>query len=183
MKLKLKDVFIDENESIYPVKRKLDSKIGGGGKGLLLLRIDIGVKQLSPYHWFLDDEKKLPLDLAIHSEKGIINYIKFFFIKDKISNEKPIEIDSISHELDGVPIFDISIYNDRLYQVFEKGEVLSSYIDNNLYLLIKGMNIETSVKIDSKTSFLFDKENFFGGLVIKSLMEAEIDELKIANLL
>ena len=176
MSLKLNEV---KNEIVTLVDRKFESM----GKGLLLVRLDFNTKNQSPYHWFLEDDRKPPFDIAFNPDNGLCSYIKFFFQDEKILIDKKIDIGFISKIVEGVPIFDLTSYNEKNYQIFENGIMVSCLINNDLFLLIKDKNIGICINVDSKTSLYFDKNNLFTGLQIKSLTDSEINVFKDSDIL
>lgn len=179
MELKLKDIDINGK---YIIKRTFDSALDGD-KGLVLLRIDIGIKHQSPYHWFLKDNRKPPFDIALNPDNGICNYIKFFFQDEKILINNKNDIGIISKVIKGAPIFDITAYSEKNYHISENGIIITNLTNNNLSLLIENRNINICVNVDSKISFYFDKNNVFSGLEIISLTDSEIYALKNSDIL
>lgn len=151
------------------------------GENLLLIKLESIPKCLSPYHWFLEDKKKPPFDIAINPDNGLFNYIKFFFQDEKI--QKINSYINCEKREDGYPQFDISSFNEKKYHVFEQGKMEAYLQERNLYLVVSKTNSCRCLKLDSYNSILFDAGDNFTGIVCKDLSDKELEELVNAKIL
>jgi hypothetical protein len=145
------------------------------GRGLLLVRLDFQPKHCSPYHWFLESKRKPPFDIALRPEDGSITYIKFFFQDEKIENNNTIINCVVENE--GLPLFDISDFNDKNYQHFEDGNVDVYLYKRDMHVKVSGAKEFRNINLDKQNSVIVDEEGFFVGLIMKELTQVEINEL------
>jgi len=179
MALILNDI---KNEKSFSVSRCFESM----GTGLLLLSIHTDPKSQYPYHWFLENNIKPPLDIAIDKDTGQFNSIRFFFQDEKINCIK--KIPSCLKSLHGIPLFQVSDFSEDKYQIFEQGNVFAHTKNNDLYLILENhvnsfKSINLCLILSENITFFFDKSNIFIGLCLKDLSISEVSTLELSNLL
>ena len=145
------------------------------GKNLLLIKLEIFPKKGIPFHWLLENEKKPPFDIAINPDDASISYIKFFFQDEKI--EKFDVLINEKKKLEGIPEFDISDFNEKNYQIFEKGNVEPILNGKNMYLIISNVGVNQVLNLDANNAMFFDDNGFCAGVLFKDLLEEEIEKL------
>ena len=124
---------------------------------------------------------KLPLDLAICSQKMNIEYISFFcerkfLLYTRVEN-KIIYLD------DSILITDERFTFDKRY-IDIKME-FNQYIQNrNVFVIAKDAKIDLiGYRLDDDHYVLFDKEDNFSGVVFKNLTDSQMKELEKSNVL
>ncbi len=161
--------------------KKIHRKFESMGENLLLIKLEVFPKSRSPFHWFLEDQKKPPFDIAINPDDGSISYIKFFFQDENLKN-----LDNVmcrKKQQAGIPQFDISSFNEKTYQIFEVGYVESFLNEKSLYLIISNVGVYQFLDLDTNNAMLFNEDDFCAGLLLKNLSEEEIKELVRAKIL
>ncbi|SEJ50077.1 hypothetical protein SAMN05660742_1099 [Propionispira arboris] len=154
--------------------KKVYRKFESMGKNLLLIKLEILPQKCIPFHWLLENGKKPPFDIAINPYDGSISYMKFFFQDEKI--EKFDVFINQQKKQEGTPQFDISNFNEKNYQIFEKGNVEANLNGKNLYLIISNAGANQVLNLDDNNAMLFDANAFCTGVLFKNLLE-EIGEL------
>lgn len=96
-------------------------------------------------------------------------------MQDKEINKLSEDIIFDGNTLSGIPVFDISNYDNKNYQVFEEGEFLSYRNKNKLWVLNLQKKFKTYVKLD--------EDNFLVGVFMKKLTIEEMNILKKCELL
>lgn len=147
--------------------------------------IDSNINGLN--YWFLEkykstSEMKPPFEVAVNSDNGNLMYINFF-LQDKEINKLSEDIIFDGNTLSGIPVFDISNYDNKNYQVFEEGEFLSYRNKNKLWVLNLQKKFKTYVKLDEDNFVIFDEDNFLVGVFMKKLTIEEMNILKKCELL
>lgn len=132
-----------------------------------------------PYHWRLADGKNPPLDVSIESDSGLLKGITFFWADTRAT----IITQPFYRIINGYPIFKTERWGDDQYYFDEKGEVYFSLCGNDVYCSFSGMNVDYILNIDKKLSVVFDANNFLTGLILKGLVEKELNILKDAELI
>lgn len=160
---------------------EIHRKFEAMGENLLLAKLEVLPKCLSPYHWFLEDKRKPPFDIAINPDNGLFSYIKFFFQDEKLQQTNSY-INCVKRE-EGYPQFDISSFDDRKYHIFEQGKLEVYLYDRNLHLIVSKTNSYRCLEINFYNSILFDERDIFTGMVFKDLSDKELEELISANIL
>ncbi|AIF51849.1 hypothetical protein [Pelosinus sp. UFO1] len=151
------------------------------GENLLLVKLEFLPKCLSPYHWFLEDKRKPPFDIAINPDDGFISYIKFFFQDEKVQkNNSNIKY---GKEEEGYPQFDTSSFDEKKYHIFEQGKLEAYIQEKSLYLIVSKTNSYRCLKLDAYNAILFDETDTFTGVICKDLSAKELGELVRAKIL
>jgi hypothetical protein len=174
----LKILGIEKKPSDVTINRVFEAM----GDNLLLVTLEVlPLRSNSPHHWFLENNKKPPFDIAINPQNSVLNYIKFFFQDEKLSRKNNTLI--CVNSQNGLPIFDISNYSEKVYQRFEEGDV-EAYIADNCLFLISGDAYSCSrIYMDEKNALLVDCDGTYSGLMLGSLSEEEFNELVVAKIL
>lgn len=168
--------------------KEIDSKINytryieSMGKGLVLFKIKADKKAIGQnYHYFYEDKKKPPLDIAINPKNNLIEYVSFFAQDEKIEQTSlNLNITFINKNIEFYG-FDMNanypeerhIKNFKLN--FDKG---------NLYLLNSEKLADLiGYEINYNNYILFDKDNHFYGLLFSNICDSEINEMKQSEVL
>lgn len=168
MKVKLK--YDMSTSEINAYKRTFESM----GRGLLLIRIDnINRKQI-PYHYFLENGRKPPLDVAIDKECGEVSYINYFFQDEKMYLN---QIDMVLEYKDGLPIFDTNMFSDRRYQIFEEADFQNKISKSDLLVALNYAKHANAYQLYEDIFLLFNNSNEFLGFLLKNLNDGEVQEL------
>ena len=77
-----------------------------------------------------------------------------------------------------MPKFDISVFSDNNYEIFESGIIISKIINGNIVIKRDNSNFYRSLNIGSDVYMCFDKYEYFSGFIIKNLTDKETKELK-----
>lgn len=174
----LKIIGIEQKMSDVTINRTFEAM----GDNLLLVTLEVlPLRSNSPHHWFLENNKKPPFDIAINPQNSVLNYIKFFFQDEKLLRQNNT-LTCISSQ-NGLPIFDISNYSDKVYQRFEVGDVESYIADNSLFLISGDVYNCSRIYMDEKNALLMDCNGIYAGLMLGSLSKEEFNELIIAKIL
>lgn len=80
-------------------------------------------------------------------------------------------------KLKGIPEFDISDFNEKNYQIFEKGNVEPILNGKNMYLIISNVGANQVLNLDANNAMFFDDNGFCAGVLFKDLLEEEIEKL------
>ena len=147
------------------------------GKVLVLFKLKADEKAIGQnYHYFYEDKKKPPLDIAINPKNMMIEYISFFVQDEKIEQNnfklnfqlinKNIKFDSLNRNKED--------YEKRITKNFNIN------LNNNILYIIDSNDITNLIayKIDSNNYIFFDKENTFHGLLMRNISNEEIAEMK-----
>lgn len=151
--------------------------IEGMGKGLVLFKVKAEKKAIGQnYHYFYEDKKKPPLDIAVNPRNNMIEYISFFVQDEKIKLNKPnIEIELVNRNIE---FCDFSFDKDYLEERLIKSFALN-FDNNNLYLLDEECSVDLiGYEINTENYILFDKDNVFQGLLLSNFCDDEINEMK-----
>ncbi|MHB1685213.1 MAG: hypothetical protein ACYCYO_20805 [Bacilli bacterium] len=150
------------------------------GTGLILLRVTSEDKIPSPYHWMLEDGRKPGLDISFNPTNGNMVYMKFFLQDEKVKVES-VEISAT--ELQGLPLFDKSDWNENQYYLSEHGAVKLMFDGTNLYLIRTGHTPTICVRTGQSFSMLFSTDKIFSGAMFHDVNTEEIQLLKDAGML
>lgn len=148
------------------------------GKGLVLLRVTVGGKTPSPYHWILEDGRKPGLDVSFHPTYGSLSYLKFFLQDEKVKVE-PLSLSV--NELSGLPVFEMTEWSESQYYVTEHGTVESVFDGRNLYLIRTGYIPLLCIRVNQSFSMLFADNKAFSGVIFHNIGDDEIQSLKDAG--
>lgn len=167
-----------EKLSDFTINRVFESM----GDNLLLVTLEVlPSRSNSPYHWFLENNKKPPFDIAISPQNGALTYLKFFFQDEKLSRRNNA-LTCVNYQT-GLPLFDINSYSEKIYQRFEIGNV-EAYLAGNSLFLISGETCNCRrIYLDEKNALLVDCNDTYIGLALGNLSEEEINELVVAKIL
>ena len=158
------------------IKKEYIRGIEGMGTGLVLLKVYSKEKRYGMnYHYFFEDNRKPPLDLAINPDDGMIEYISFFVQDELVEKREMKESFSI---IDANVEFDISSFNDEINnKVFEEKFELFIDSNGNLWCLknIGDISINAYL-IDYNNYILFDENNEFLGVLMKDLNHKELEQ-------
>lgn len=150
------------------------------GTGLVLLRVTSEDEIPSPYHWMLEDGRKPGLDVSFSPTNGNMVYLKFFLQDEKVKAES-VEISAT--ELQGLPVFDTSDWNENQYYLSEHGAVIPVLDGRNLYLIRTGHTPSVCVRAGQSFSVLFAADQTFSGAIFHDVNTEEIQSLKDAGML
>ncbi len=150
------------------------------GVGLILLRVTSEEKISSSYHWLLEDGRKPGLDVSFSPTNGNMVYMKFFLQDEKVKADS-VEISAT--ELQGLPVFDTSDWNEDQYYLSENGDVIPMFDGKNLYLIRTGHTSSICVRTGQSFSMLFSTDNTFSGAIFHDVNTEEIQSLKDAGML
>ena len=158
------------------IKKEYIRGIEGMGTGLVLLKVYSKEKRYGMnYHYFFEDNRKPPLDLAINPDDGMIEYISFFVQDELVEKREMKESFSI---IDANVEFDISSFNDEINnKVFEEKFELFIDSNGNLWCLKNIWDISINAYlIDYNNYILFDENNEFLGVLMKDLNHKELEQ-------
>lgn len=151
--------------------------IEGMGKNLVLFKVKADKKAIGQnYHYFYEDKKKPPLDIAVNPKNNMIEYVSFFAQNEQIEQislnlnitfvNKNIEINCLN--------MDENHPEEKLARKFRL-----NFDNNNLYLLDSEVLVDLmGYEINTNNYILFDKDNVFHGLLLSNISEDEIKEMK-----
>ncbi len=158
------------------MKKEYIRGIEGMGTGLVLLKVYSKEKRYGMnYHYFFEDNRKPPLDLAINPDDGMIEYISFFVQDELVEKREMKESFSI---IDANVEFDISSFNDEINNkvLEEKFELFIDFNGNLWCLKNLGNNSINAYLIDYNNYILFDENNEFLGVLMKDLNHKELEQ-------
>ena len=169
---------IKEKDSKINYIRHIESM----GKGLILFKVKVEKKAIGQnYHYFYEDKKKPPLDIAINPKNNLIEYVSFFAQDEKIEQTRlNLNITFIDKSIEFYG-FDINLLHPEerhmknLKLIFDEG---------NLYLLDSKEIINLVwYKINYNNYILFDYDNNFYGLLFRNISDSELNEMKKSEVL
>lgn len=158
-------------------KKKYVRKIEGMGNGLVLFKVEVVNKRLGQnYHLFYADNFKPPLDIAINPCDGTVEYVSYFAQDELIERKCPKN--QVVNQGVGISITNKEFDENRVH-ITESGEFIFSISENNMWILRK--DIDTTILmeygLDEFNGLLFSN-NIFCGIVMRSLSEEEIQEIR-----
>lgn len=148
------------------------------GIGLVLFKLQRKNKRVSQnYHFFYENGKKPPLDVAVCPKDGTLEYISFFWQDEKVINEN--KSFDISYNYENILLSDDKLSFDKPSLSYKK-EFDSFIYDNNVYIINNGV---INSKIDAyylkdDVWMLFSDANDFVGIEIKNITEEEKKQLQ-----
>ncbi len=147
------------------------------GKGLVLFKVKADKKAIGQnYHYFYEDKKKPPLDIAINPESNLIEYVSFFAQDEKIEQTSVnlnITLMNKNIEFYGFNM-DLNYPEERCMKNFTL-----NFYKGNLYLLSSKEFCDLiGYEVNHDNYILFDKNNAFYGMLFSNISDAEISEMK-----
>ena len=152
------------------------------GKGLVLFKVKADKKAIGQnYHYFYEDKKKPPLDIAINPKNNLIEYVSFFVQDEKIKQTSVnLNITLINKNIEFYG-FDMSLNypEERCMKNFKL-----NFDKGNIYLLSsEELDDLIGYEVTHNNYILFDKNNVFYGLLFTNISDAEINEMKQSEVL
>lgn len=146
------------------------------GRGLILFKVRANKKMLGQnYHYFFEDKRKPPLDLAINPKTRLVEYISFFaqdeeFVRDKTACEIIFISNSVAFACDG--------FSENSPEEREEREFALTYIENSVYAIDKSYHNKLfGYQIDKENFMLFDEDYVFRGCILKDITSNEFSEI------
>lgn len=151
--------------------------IEGMGKGLVLFKVKADKKAIGQnYHYFYEDKKKPPLDIAINPKNKMIEYVSFFAQDEKIQ-QMSLDL-NITFVNKNIEFNCLNMDEKHPEEKFMKNFMLN-FNNNNLYVLdSEGLVDLIAYEINSNNYILFDQDNVFRGLLFSNISEDEIKEMR-----
>lgn len=151
------------------------------GEGLVLFKIKAIDKHFGlNYHYFFEDKKKPPLDLAINPINGAVEYVSFFAQDERLTSKtKNINLCIFETQI----FFDTSNFTEECSTVsrFNEFELQKDELGNIWVLQKHLMNDMKAYKITEKDFLLFDFQNEFAGILLKNISAFEYKELQTSK--
>lgn len=154
---------------------KYSRNIEGMGEGLVLLKVKVDKKFIGQnFHYFYENNKKPPLDIAINPKKNTIEYLSLF-----VQDEK-LQLKTCTHEI-ALSEQNLLVFFDKMS---DKNFEEVTYKNFNLMLDNKDVYvIDTQCfseklfgyKINNNNYIIFDNEDNFKGVVFKNLSNDELE--------
>lgn len=151
-------------------------KIEGMGTGLVLFTIEVANRWVYPnYHFFYEDKRKPPLDIAINPNDGMLEYVSYFAQNDIIIDRRLEK--EIVYEEKSFKITD-ERFGEKNKHITIEGKFTITR-DNNDILIVKdgimGKELK-AYKINVLNYFLFLEEDFCG-VMLKDITKEELNEI------
>lgn len=161
----------------YVHENNYDRVIESQGEGLLFIEIYKRIRSVGAfYHYFYDNEKKPPLDIAIHPDRKEIEYISYFFQDEKIE-EKEIDI-NILIKNENIMLSDIE-FSEKRYHIQEYRDYDISMFHKGIYIIEKGIRDDLEAyPINDQNYILLNREERICGLMLLEISEKDIRELE-----
>ena len=163
--------------SVTNTKISYTRSIESMGEGLVLFKIKAIDKHFGlNYHYFFEDKKKPPLDLAINPINGAVEYVSFFAQDERLTSKtKNINLCISETQI----FFDTSNFTEECSTVsrFNEFELQKDELGNIWVLQKHLMNDMKAYKITEKDFLLFDFQNEFAGILLKNISALEYKEL------
>ena len=163
-------------EKVFSNKKYI-RKIEGMGKGLVFFEISVVDKRIGQnYPLFYEDKRKPPLDIAIHPEDGMIEYISYFVQDEMINNIRDTPV--IINEGMGISICNEN-FNENNMNVTVDGR-FKFWESENAILILKddiGKRVLNAYRINDLNNLLFLGDDFVG-IEFKNLNQEEMIEIK-----
>lgn len=152
------------------------------GKGLVLFKVKANKKAIGQnYHYFYEDKKKPPLDIAINPKNNLIEYVSFFAQDEKIEQTSlNLNIKFINKNVEFYGFdMDLNYAEERYMKDFKL------YFDKgNIYLLSSEESVDLiGYEVNHNNNILFDKSDIFYGLLLSNISDDEINEMKQSEVL
>lgn len=167
--------------SVTDTKISYTRSIESMGEGLVLFKIKAIDKHFGlNYHYFFEDKKKPPLDLAINPINGAVEYVSFFAQDERLTSKtKNINLCIFETQI----FFDISNFTEECSTVsrFNEFELQKDELGNIWVLQKHLMNDMKAYKITEKDFLLFDFQNEFAGILLKNISAFEYKELQTSK--
>lgn len=156
------------------------------GEELVLLKVMTDEKYMGQnFHYFFTDKRKPPLDIAVNPDDGTIEYVSCFIQNEKVTkrtldinikymdNRIMIEIEEFDQKT-----LDLSCFCCTLEGKFE---VINSRDD---IFVLKNVFVQKvqAFSIDDKNYLLFAGNEFIG-VLFKSILDKEMEELISSNVI
>ena len=167
--------------SVTNTKISYTRSIESMGEGLVLFKIKAIDKHFGlNYHYFFEDKKKPPLDLAINPINGAVEYVSFFAQDERLTSKtKNINLCIFETQI----FFDTSNFTEECSTVsrFNEFELQKDELGNIWVLQKHLMNDMKAYKITEKDFLLFDFQNKFAGILLKNISAFEYKELQTSK--
>ena len=167
--------------SVTDTKISYTRSIESMGEGLVLFKIKAIDKHFGlNYHYFFEDKKKPPLDLAINPINGAVEYVSFFAQNERLTSKtKNINLCIFETQI----FFDTSNFTEECSTVsrFNEFELQKDELGNIWVLQKHLMNDMKAYKITEKDFLLFDFQNEFAGILLKNISAFEYKELQTSK--
>ena len=167
--------------SVTNTKISYTRSIESMGEGLVLFKIKAIDKHFGlNYHYFFEDKKKPPLDLAINPINGAVEYVSFFAQDERLTSKtKNINLCIFETQI----FFDTSNFTEECSTVsrFNEFELQKDELGNIWVLQKHLMNDMKAYKITEKDFLLFDFQNEFAGILLKNISAFEYKELQTSK--
>ena len=167
--------------SVTNMKISYTRSIESMGEGLVLFKIKAIDKHFGlNYHYFFEDKKKPPLDLAINPINGAVEYVSFFAQDERLTSKtKNINLCIFETQI----FFDTSNFTEECSTVsrFNEFELQKDELGNIWVLQKHLMNDMKAYKITEKDFLLFDFQNEFAGILLKNISAFEYKELQTSK--
>ena len=167
--------------SVTNTKISYTRSIESMGEGLVLFKIKAIDKHFGlNYHYFFEDKKKPPLDLAINPINGAVEYVSFFAQDERLTSKtKNINLCIFEIQI----FFDTSNFTEACSTVsrFNEFELQKDELGNIWVLQKHLMNDMKAYKITEKDFLLFDFQNEFAGILLKNISAFEYKELQTSK--
>ncbi|WP_252251033.1 hypothetical protein [Clostridium sp. ZBS13] len=147
------------------------------GKGLVLFKVKVNKKAIGQnYHYFYEDKKKPPLDIAVNPKNKMIEYVSFFAQDEKIG-QMSLNL-NITFVTKNITFDCFNIDANPPEEKIMKNFILN-FNDNNLYLLDSEASQELiGYEINIDNHILFDQDNTFCGILLSNISDEEIKEMR-----
>lgn len=167
--------------SVTNTKISYTRSIESMGEGLVLFKIKAIDKHFGlNYHYFFEDKKKPPLDLAINPINGAVEYVSFFAQDERLTSKtKNINLCIFETQI----FFDTSNFTEECSTIsrFNEFELQKDELGNIWVLQKHLMNDMKAYKITEKDFLLFDFQNEFAGILLKNISAFEYKELQTSK--
>ena len=167
--------------SVTNTKISYTRSIESMGEGLVLFKIKAIDKHFGlNYHYFFEDKKKPPLDLAINPINGAVEYVSFFAQDERLTSKtKNINLCIFETQI----FFDTSNFTEECSTVsrFNEFELQKDELGNIWVLQKHLINDMKAYKITEKDFLLFDFQNEFAGILLKNISAFEYKELQTSK--
>lgn len=157
--------------------KKYVRKIESMGDGLVLFEISVVDKRVGQnYHLFFEDKRKLPLDIAINPDDGMIEYVSYFVQDEIINNISDIPV--IINEGMGISICNKD-FNENNMNVTLDGKFKIWKSENAILILRDDIEecVLNAYRINDSNNLLF-LDDYFVGIEFKNLNQEEMIEIK-----
>ena len=139
------------------------------GKGLVLFKVRAKNKMSGQnFHYFFEDKRKPPLDLAINPKTGLVEYISFFaqdeeFARDKTACEIILKSNNVA--------FACYEFSENNPEKTEGKEFLLTFNEKSVYAIDKNYH-------NKLFGYQINNENYiFRGCVLKNITTSELSEI------